>query len=416
MNKVVVTGLGFITSIGNDKENVLKSLREMRHGIETPPFLSEKDPIHLTGTIKGFDTSSNDVEDWTIPPPYVVKREVLRSLPPHGLYAYCAMAQAIADAGLDEQQVSNPQTGIFTASAGSSRNLHNNLNRLEKVGVMRCNPMGIVASVVGTLSYNLVAAYKIEGASCGFASACASSGHALGFAYDQIALGRQERIFVVGAEDGDRETILPFAAMRALSPSTDPATASRPFDKARNGFVGTGGATVLVLESEAAAKARGAKIYAEFAGWGQSSDGYNVAISHPEGLGLIRAMQTALQATNTAPHEVDHINAHATSTQIGDKSELKAIRAVFGESRPAIASTKALTGHGLSLASAMEAGFTVLALSEGFTPGSAHISELDPEAEGLNIPLTNLDNNPQVALSNSSGFGGANVSLVFKKV
>lgn len=415
MSKVVVTGLGFITSIGNDKESVSKSLRELRHGIAQPAFLSDKDPIHLVGTIKGFDTGSDDVEDWTIPEPYTVKREVLRSLPAHGLYAYCAMAQAIADAGLTEEQVSNPQTGIFTASAGSSRNLHNNLNRLERVGVMRCNPMGIVASVVGTLSFNLVAAYKIEGSSCGFASACASSGHALGFAYDEIALGRQERMFVVGAEDGDRDTILPFAAMRALSPSTDPDTASRPFDKARNGFVGTGGATVLVLESEEAAKARGAKIYAEFAGWGQSSDGYNVAISHPEGLGLIRAMQAAMKSAKVTPAEVDHINAHATSTQIGDRSELKAIRTVFGDAQPAVTSTKALTGHGLSLASAMEAGFTALALSEGFTPGSAHISELDPEAEGINIPTRSLENNPKVALSNSSGFGGANVSLVFKK-
>lgn len=416
MHKVVVTGLGFITSIGNDKSSVLESLRELRHGIAAPAFLTEKDPIRLTGTIKDFDTSSDDVEDWTIPAPYSIRREVLRSLPAHGVYAYCAMAQAIADAGLTPEEVSNPQTGIFTASAGSSRNLHNNLKRLEKVGVMRCNPMGIVASVVGTLSYNLVAAYKIEGASCGFASACASSGHALGFAYDAIALGRQQRMFVVGAEDGDRDTILPFAAMRALSSSTDPDSASRPFDKARNGFVGTGGATVLVLESEETAKARGAKIYAEFAGWGQSSDGYNVAISHPEGLGLIRAMEIALKAAGVSPAEVDHINAHATSTQIGDASELKAIRAVFDGHRPAISSTKALTGHGLSLASAMEAGFTALALSEGFTPGSAHITELDPEAEGLNIPRQTLNNAPKVALSNSSGFGGANVSLVLKKV
>lgn len=415
MSKVLVTGLGFVTSIGNDKETVRTSLRELRHGIGQPSFLSDKDPIRLTGTIKGFDTSSNDTEDWVIPAPYTIRREVLRSLPAHGVYAYCAMAQAIADAGLSEEQISNPQTGIFTASAGSSRNLHNNLKRLEAVGVMRCNPMGIVASVVGTLSFNLVSAYKIMGSSCGFASACASSGHALGFAYDEIALGRQERMFVVGAEDGDRDSILPFAAMRALSPSTDPDTASRPFDKGRNGFVGTGGATVLVLESEEAAKARGAKVYAEFAGWGQSSDGYNVAISHPEGLGLIRAMQTALVSSKITPEQVDYINAHATSTQIGDKSEIKAIQAVFGGHRPAVSSTKALTGHGLSLASAMEAGFTALAIDENFTPGSAHISELDPEAEGLNIPRETLDHGPRVALSTSSGFGGANVCLVFKK-
>lgn len=415
MFKVVVTGLGFVTSIGNDKASVSNSLRTLSHGIGKPPFLTEKDPISLTGTIKGFDTSADDLEDWTIPAPYSLRREVLRSLPAHGVYAYCAMAQAISDAGLSEAEVSNPQTGIYTASAGSSRNLHTQMTRMETAGVMRCNPLGIVASVVGTLSFNLVAAYQILGSSCGFASACASSGHALGFARDEIALGRQERMFVVGAEDGDRASILPFAAMRALSPSSDSGSASRPFDKNRNGFVGTGGASVLVLEREDVAKARGAQIYAEFAGWGQSSDGYNVAISHPEGLGLIRAMENALKSAGVKPQDVDHINAHATSTQIGDKSEIKAIEHVFGTHKPAVSSTKALTGHGLSLASAMEAGFTALAIQEGFTPGSAHISEIDPAAEGLNIPRQTLPQGPAVAISNSSGFGGANVCLVFKK-
>lgn len=415
MQNVVVTGLGFITSIGTDKASVSKSLRELRHGIAVcEDFGGIADTIRLAGCVPGFDTLSNDPEDWTYPDTYKLKREQVRSMSPNVLYAHCALLQAMTDAGLSPEDISDPATGLFTSSAGSARQLHYNLDRLIKHGLRRANPMGIVSSVVGTLSFNLVAVHKIQGASGGFASACASSGHAMGYAFDEIVLGRQDRVIVVGAEDGDKETILPFAGMRALSPDAEPP-GSRPFDKSRNGFVGTGGATVVILESEAVAQARGAKVYARMAGWGQASDGYNVAISHPEGAGLARAMTKALQATDTAPDDVDYINAHATSTPIGDISELKAIRTVFGEGGPAVSSTKALTGHGLSLASAMEAGFTLLGMDEGFTPGSAHITELDPEAEGLNVIRETLDVGPKVALSNSSGFGGANVVLVFKK-
>jgi 3-oxoacyl-[acyl-carrier-protein] synthase-1 len=281
---------------------------------------------------------------------------------------------------------------------------------------MRCSPLGIVASISGTVNFNLVAHFKIKGASCGFASACASSSHGLGFAYDEIALGRQKRMFVVGAEDGNVDAILPFAGMRALSLQTDPNLASRPFDVARDGFVGTGGAVVLVLETEDEVARRGVKPYCEVAGWGQASDGHNVAISHPEGLGLRAAMENALRATGLTPEVVDYVNAHATSTPIGDTSEAKALKAVFKTpaARPAISSTKSLTGHGLSLAGAMESGFCALAIRDGFMPGSAHITKLDPECEGLNIIRSTLPAQPHVVLNNVSGFGGANVSLVFK--
>jgi 3-oxoacyl-[acyl-carrier-protein] synthase-1 len=266
------------------------------------------------------------------------------------------------------------------------------------------------------VNFNLVAHFKIKGASTGFASACASSAHGLGFAYDEIALGRQQRMFVVGAEDNNVESILPFAGMRALSVQADPSIASRPFDVARDGFVGTGGATVLVLESEEEVARRGAKVYCEVAGWGQASDGYNVAISHPDGEGLRLAMEHALASADVPPEAVDYVNAHATSTPIGDISEAKALKAVFqpAQTRPAVSSTKALTGHGLSLAGAMEAGFCALAIKEGFMPGSAHITRLDPACEGLNIIRATLPNRPSVVLSNSSGFGGANVCLVLR--
>jgi 3-oxoacyl-[acyl-carrier-protein] synthase-1 len=418
MPKVYITGLGFITSIGNDAGNVTRSLRELRHGFELyPPFQKPEIPVKVAAPVRGFSMDSTDAEDWTFPVPYTIKREVLRGMAPHGVYAWCAMQQAIADAGLDEKDVSNRDTGLYAASGGSPHLMGHMLHRMHTQGVMKCSPLGIVASISGTVNFNLVAHFKIKGSSCGFASACASSSHALGFAYDDLALGRQKRMFVVGAEDGNVDAILPFAGMRALSLQSDPNLASRPFDVARDGFVGTGGGVVLVLETEDEVARRGAKVYCEVAGWGQASDGYNVAISHPEGLGLCAAMEHALRSTGTAAEEVDYVNAHATSTPIGDSSEAKALKAIFKTpaARPAISSTKALTGHGLSLAGAMESGFCALAIRDGFMPGSAHITTLDPACEGLNIIRSTLSAQPHVVLNNVSGFGGANVSLVFKQ-
>lgn len=390
----------------------------MRHGFELyPPFQKPEIPVKVAAPVREFSTDSTDAEDWTFPARYTIKREVLRGMAPHGVYAWCAMQQAIADARLDEGDVSNRDTGLYAASGGSPHLMGHMLHRMHAHGVMKCSPLGIVASIAGTVNFNLVAHFKIRGASCGFASACASSSHALGFAYDDLALGRQKRMFVVGAEDGNVDAILPFAGMRALSLQTDPDLASRPFDVARDGFVGTGGGVVLVLETEDEVARRGATVYCEVAGWGQASDGYNVAISHPEGLGLRAAMENALRATGTAPEAVDYVNAHATSTPIGDASEAKALKAVFNTpaARPAISSTKSLTGHGLSLAGAMESGFCALAIRDGFMPGSAHIATLDPACEGLNIIRSTLPAQPQVVLNNVSGFGGANVCLIFKQ-
>lgn len=419
MPRVFITGLGFVTSIGNDAATVVRNLRELRHGFELyPPFQKPDIPCKVIGTIKEFSTDSPDPEDWTFPSRYAIKRELLRSMAPNGLFAHCAALQAIEDAGLAEADLSNADTGLYAASGGSPFLTHHHHQRLQKYGVMRCSPMGIVASIVGTLNFNMVAAFRIKGASCGFSSACASSAHALGYAFDDISLGRQKRMIVVGAEDGNVDAILPFAGMRTLSLQSDPNLASRPFDAGRDGFVGTGGATVLVLESESEVSRRNVQPYAEFLGWGQASDGYNVAISHPEGSGSAASMSMALRASGVAPEEVDYVNAHATSTLIGDVSEARALRAVFRgclPARPAVSSTKALTGHGLSLAGAMESAFSVLAMREGFIPGNAHLVNVDPECEGLNLPRTSESRAVNVVLKNSSGFGGANVALVFKR-
>ena len=417
MRKVYITGVGFITSIGNDAGSVSESLRELRHGmIQYPPFQKADVPVKVAAPIRDFQTDTTDQEDWIFPARYSIRRETLRGMAPHGIYAYCAMQQAVEDARLTEADWSNSQTGLYAASAGSPFLLGHHLERMRKMGVMRCPPLGIVASISGTVNFNLVSQFKIKGASTGFSSACASSAHAVGFAFDEIALGRQKRMFVIGAEDGNVESILPFAGMRALSLQVDPSIASRPFDVGRDGFVGTGGETVLVLESEDEVERRNAKVYCEVAGWGQGSDGYNVAISHPDGAGLILAIENALRYSDITSETVDYVNAHATSTPIGDISEAKALKAIFKNSptRPAVSSTKALTGHGLSLAGAMEAGFCALAIKEGFMPGSAHITKIDPACDGLNIIRATLPHRPNVVLSNSCGFGGANVCLVFR--
>lgn len=418
MPRIFITGLGFVTSIGNDAATVTGNLRNLRHGLELyPPFQKPDVPCKVVGTIKDFFTDSTDPEDWTFPARYKVKRELLRSMAPNGLYAHCAMLQAIEDARLAEADVANPLTGLYAASGGSPFLTHYHHERLLKVGVMRCSPLGIVSSIVGTLNFNLVAAFKIQGSSCGFSSACASTAHAIGYAYDDLVLGRQKRMFIVGAEDGNNDAILPFAGMRTLSLQSDPNLASRPFDRARDGFVGTGGGAVLVMETEDEVARRGVTPYCEVLGWGQASDGHNVAISHPEGAGLRLAMENALRATRVTPMDVDYVNAHATSTTIGDLSEIRALKAVFAENlgRPAVSSTKALTGHGLSLAGAMESGFCALALRDGFTPGAAHLTAPDPACDGLNLPRATLGTGPGIVLKNSSGFGGANVSLLFKR-
>ncbi|MDI1250482.1 MAG: beta-ketoacyl synthase N-terminal-like domain-containing protein, partial [Lacunisphaera sp.] len=255
----VITGLGFITSIGHDRATVLRHLRDLQHGFEPVEFFGNPNlPVKVAGTVKGFAFPTTNWRDWTWPDRFVVDRELLRGLAPHGVYALCALQQALADAGLDAAQLTDGTTGLFCASAGSPYLLGHFLDQMHATRGERGNPMGIVSSIAGTLNFNLAAHYKISGAVCGFVSACASSSHALGYAMDEIRLGRQERMLVVGAEDMTAESIVSFSSLRALSGNPDPATASRPFDRRRDGFVGTGGAVALVVEQAALARARGA--------------------------------------------------------------------------------------------------------------------------------------------------------------
>ncbi len=411
----VITGLGFITSIGNDRASVVRSLRELQHGFEPYVFWNNPDlAVKVAGTVKGFAFPTPSWRDWRWPDQFAVDRELVRGLAPHGVYAICAVQQALAEAGLNPADLAGGDTGLFCASAGSPFLLGHFLDQMRATRGERGNPMGIVSSIAGTLNFNLAAHYKISGAVCGFVSACASSSHALGYAMDEIRLGRQQRMLVVGAEDMTTESILPFATLRALSNNPDPATASRPFDRLRDGFVGTGGAVALLVEDAALARSRGARIQAELVGWGQAGDGHSVAASHPEGAGLREAMRRTLADARVAPSAIHYVNAHATSTPAGDRSEALALQALFTSNgaKPRISSTKALTGHGLSLAGAMEAAFCTLAIDEKFIPGAAHLGEADEVCAGLDLPRTSLDEAPSLVLNNSSGFGGSNVCHV----
>ncbi len=415
MNRVVVTGLGFISSIGNDRAAVLQSLREGRCGIEFMPELAAaNDRVKLAGTVKGFSFPTADPLDWTFPPHVQFSRSQLRTLVPNAVFASVAMDEAIRDAQLDPALVSSPQTGLYCASAGSSWMTHVALDSVLTRGPARTSAPTVVTGMPNSLHLNLTAKFAIKGASVGFSSACASSAHALGSACDLIRLGRQKIMFVVGAEDCHPCNILPFASLRALSAQSDPALAPRPFDVSRDGFIITGGGAALVLEDAEHAAARGATIYAEVKGWGHASAGNDVVAPDPSGNGLARAMTNALQDAHLEPSAIDYLNAHATATAAGDLAELNALKAVFtGEKRPKVSSTKALTGHGLSLAGALEAGICCLALREGFMPASAKIQNLDPACEGISILTERLDQAPKFAMSNSSGFGGANVALIF---
>ncbi len=415
----LVTGLGFITSIGNDRGAVTRSLRGLVPGLARVEFLGNPSlTVRVAGTIKEFAVDSASWRDWTYPERYNLPRETLRSLSAHGLYALCAVEQAVADAGLAREALTDGGTGLYCASAGSAFMLHHHLAQMHAVRGERGNPMGVVASIAGTLNFNLAAHYGIRGAVGGFAAACASSSHALGCALDDIRLGRQTRMLVVGAEEVNAETILPFAAMRALSTQSDPATASRPFDRKRDGFVGAGGAVCLILEEAETARRRGAPVYAELAGWGQAADGYNVAVSHPEGAGLAAAMRRALADAGVAPGEIAYVNAHATSTPAGDRSEALALRQVFtaAGAHPRVSSTKGLTGHPLSMAGVMEAAFCSVAVRDGFTPGNANLTEPDEACAGLDLPRVTTDAAPDLVLNNSSGFGGSNVCHVLRRV
>ncbi len=416
--RAVISGLGFITCLGNDKASVLDHLKRMKSGIREEVFLENPDlSVKAIGKPGDFEVNTPNWRKWKIPKPYSIDQSVMRSLSPHGVYACCAVEQALADAGLNIEDLQDGDTGLYCSSAGSPLLVSDNLKRLHENRGVRGNPLGVLSSISGTLNFNLGSWLGIRGSNCGYVSACASSSHAAGYAWDDIMLGRQKRAIIVGAEDATAESLIPFSWMRALSTNPVAEKASRPFDRDRDGFVGAGGATVLILESEDLAKERNANIYAEMAGWAQENDGYDRASPHPEGRGLMGAMKKAMQSASIGHDEIDHICAHATSTIAGDNAEAKAIGQVFKArlNDVSVSSPKGLTGHSLSMAGILEMAICCLMLDEDFILGNANLENVDPACEHLHLPRKSVSAKFNSILNNSSGFGGINVCNVLKR-
>ncbi len=416
-HRCMITGIGLITSIGNSLEAITGRLQRLEHGFRPHVFLDNPDlSVKVAAPVREFEFPSADWRSWTWPDRYQIDRDLLRGLPPHGVFSVCAIQDAVYDAGLTLEDLSDERTGLHCASAGSPRLMCQNMEHMHRCRGERGNPLAVVSTICGTLNFNLAAWLGILGTNCGFVSACASSTHALGYACDEIRLGRQDRIVVVGAEELSAESVLPFAAMRVLSNQSDPDKVSRPFDVARDGFICTEGAAVLILERDDIARSRSARPYCELRGWGQASDGFNRAQPHPEGDGLFRSMSRAIADAGKEIEEIGYINAHATSTPCGDRAEAIAINRLLQsipvDRRPPVSSIKALTGHGLSMGGAMETAMCLLSARNGFVPGCAHLKNIDPACTGLSLPTGSVDYAGDSILKNSSGFGGSNVCLV----
>lgn len=404
MRRVVVTGLGIVSSIGADAAEVTASLRNAKSGITFSPDFAEN----------GFKC-----QVWgkpTLDPTELVDRRAMRFLSQGGAWNHVAMKQAIADAGLEEADYQqNERVGIIMGSGGpSTRQI------VEAADIVRQNkspkrigPFAVPKAMSSTASATLATWFKLHGVNYSISSACSTSAHCIGNAYEMIQWGKQDMVFAGGHEDLDWSMSSLFDAMGAMSSKYNdtPATASRAYDVSRDGFVIAGGAGVLVLEELEHAKARGAKIYAEVVGYGATSDGYDMVA--PSGEGAIRCMR---QALSTVTGEVDYINTHGTSTPVGDSKEIGAIREVFGDKIPHIQSTKSLTGHSLGAAGVQESIYGLLMMQEKFIGESAHITELDPEFEGVPVVRKRIDNAKiDTVLSNSFGFGGTNATLVFQR-
>lgn len=403
MKRVVVTGMGIVSCLGNDKNTVLDALRAGRSGIKFQETYKEMGfRSHVAGSI---DINLSELID----------RKVLRFMGDAAAYAYISMQQAITDSGLSEEQVSNERTGIIMGSGGaSSMNLVEAADILREKGLKRVGPYRVTQTMGSTTSACLATPFKIKGVNYSISSACATSAHCIGVALEQIQLGKQDIVFAGGGEEEHWTLTALFDAMGALSTKYNetPEQASRAYDAARDGFVIAGGGGCLVIEEYEHAKARGAKIYAEIVGYGATSDGYDMVA--PSGEGAIRCMKQALA---TVDGEIDYINSHGTSTPVGDLAELKAIKATFGDKIPAISSTKSLTGHSLGATGVQEAIYSLLMLENDFICASANIETVDPEAEGMPIVLKRQDGvKLNRVMSNSFGFGGTNATLVFQRV
>ena len=404
MKRVVISGLGIVSSLGNNKNEVRDSLQNARSGIS---FSEEYKKLglrsHVYGDIKISEEKLKELID----------RKVLRFMGQAAAYGYLAMQEAIADAKLTDAIISNEKTGLVVGSGGSSNaDIVESADILRSSGIKKVGPYRVTRSMASTTSACLGTEFKIKGTSFSVSAACATSAHCIGIGYDLIKFGKQNVMFVGGAEELHWSMSMLFDAMGALSSSYNdtPMLASRPFDEARDGFVISGGGGILVIEELEHALARGARIYAEILAYGASSDGDNMV--QPSLDGPIRCMRSALAETN---EKIDYVNVHGTSTQVGDLNELNALKEVFIDYKPAISSTKSLSGHSLGAAGAHEAIYSLLMLENGFIAPSINITNLVPEGKEHNIIQQVTKRDIKVALSNSFGFGGVNTSLIFKK-
>ena len=403
MRRVVVTGMGIVSCLGNTKESVTESLREGRSGISFAPEYAER----------GF--RSRVAGRPTVDFAALIDRKQLRFMGDAAAYAYIAMRSAIEDAGLTDEEVSNERTGIIAGSGGaSSSNQIEAIDLLREKGIKRVGPYRVTQTMASTVSACLATPFRIKGVNYSIASACSTSAHCIGAAMEQIQLGKQDRVFAGGGEEEHWTMTCLFDAMGALSSKRNetPEQASRAYDADRDGFVIAGGGGMLVLEALDVAQARGAKIYAEVVGYGATSDGYDMVA--PSGEGAVRCMR---QAMSTIGGPIDYINAHGTSTPVGDIQELKAVIEAFGGSAPRISSTKSLSGHSLGAAGVQEAIYCLLMMQGDFIAASANIENLDPAAQSLPIVHQRIDNaGLNRVMSNSFGFGGTNASLVLQRL
>ncbi len=402
MRRVVVTGMGIASCLGNDLDTVSASLRAGRAGIRHLPDAAERGLRSQVGGAVQLDLDA------------AIDRKLKRFMSDAAAYSYLSLRDAIADAGLDEAAVSHPRTGLIAGSGGgSSRWQVEAADILRERGVRKVGPYMVPRTMCSTVSANLATAFKIKGLSYSISAACATSAHCIGAGADLIRHGAQDIVFAGGGEDLDWTMTVMFDAMGALSTSFNetPASASRPYDANRDGFVIAGGGGMLVLEDYEHAVARGARIHAELLGYGVTSDGADMVA--PSGEGAVRCMRMAMEGVD---RPIDYLNTHGTSTPLGDITELGAVREVFGDAVPPLSSTKALSGHSLGAASVHEAIYCLLMMRDGFVAGSANITDLDPACAGFPILRESRDADLRTVMSNSFGFGGTNAALVFGKL
>lgn len=401
MKRVVITGLGIVSSIGNNAEEVLASLKAGKSGISHSESFAEQG---LRSQVWGKpDIETKDHID----------RKAIRFMGDAAGYAYIAMDQAVKDAKLTEDQVSNVRTGIVAGSGGaSSENIVASTDTLRSRGIRRVGPYAVPKTMGSTVSACLATPFKIKGVNYSISSACATSAHCIGNAMELIQLGKQDIVFAGGGEEVHWSLAMMFDGMGALSAGRNdtPELASRTYDADRDGFVISGGGGMVVVEELEHALARGAHIYAELVGYGATSDGYDMVA--PSGEGAVRCMQQAMQGVEG---KVDYLNTHGTSTPVGDVKELGAIQELFGEDSPAISATKAMTGHALGAAGVHEAIYSILMMENSFVAPSINVDNLDEKAQGLDIVTEKRDVDLDLIMSNSFGFGGTNATLVMKK-